>query len=106
MKIANTKHLILDKETEIQKLKKELEISKNVIWKEPFYFVELPEAQDGPYCQKCYDSKKLLIRVQSPNKNGFWICNKCGNNYRDETYKSDTVSTTVPIIGSARMRGY
>jgi ribosomal protein L37AE/L43A len=101
MEIANAKEVILEKESEFRKFKKQIEIDSHVFWEDPYYFQkDNRDKKDGPYCQKCYDSQKMLIRLQSPNKNGFWECKECESTYQDKEFNSDT-----PIITSSRRGG-
>lgn len=38
---------------------------RSLIWEPPFYYIEANGKRDGPFCQKCYDEKDKLIRLQS-----------------------------------------
>jgi len=42
---------------------------------------------EKPYCQKCFDDNKKLIRLQE-RKNGHWYCLVCKNGVIDSSYKS------------------
>ncbi len=87
IEVADFKELLFLKNDEIKELKNSIEVKKKVVWKEPYYFVVEDDDQDGPYCQRCYDVETSLVRLQSPNKNGYWNCTECGKDFRDSTYK-------------------
>lgn len=90
IEIANIREAISDKETEINALKQKLEIKENIVWEKPYYFVVTNDNKDGPYCQKCYDSKQLLIRLQG--EDGWWQCHECTSTYTDDTYDNSPVN--------------
>lgn len=77
---------IAEKDSEIKQLKTELETRENMIWEPPYYFLKNKEGKDGPYCQKCYDSNRKLIRLQLPGSKGLWVCNECDSRYKDSNY--------------------
>ena len=88
MEMANIKEMVLEKETKIQELEKQINTTKSVIWEQPYYFCVLESGEkDGPFCQNCYDSTKELIRLQSPQGRGLWVCGTCKNSYKDSSYK-------------------
>ena len=97
IEIANIKELVLEKETEIQKLNAQLKTKENVIWENPYYFRQLSSGQkDGPFCQRCYDSENKLIRLHSPNNNGFWQCKECKNDFKDSSAKRIQPRHSIP----------
>lgn len=90
IEIANIREVVIEKDEEIKKLKQKLVMNGKVIWQEPYYFVEEENGdKDGPFCQKCYDAGKTLIRLQSPTKNGYWECKECKSYFQDENYKAN-----------------
>mgnify|MGYP001201708196 CR=1 FL=1 len=91
IEIANIKEMVLEKEAQIQVLQKKLETESDIKWEDPYYF-RLSDSgeKDGPFCQKCYDSEKVLIRLQSPGKNGFWQCKACNSDFKDSSYRSES----------------
>ncbi|MCI5158468.1 MAG: hypothetical protein D3906_08510 [Candidatus Electrothrix sp. AUS1_2] len=86
IEIANIKEAVIEKDEEITRLKGVIEISDKLVWKEPYYFLIDDNHEDGPYCQRCYDTDKQLIRLQSIEK-GKWECKGCKNIYKDSNYK-------------------
>ncbi|MCI5122142.1 MAG: hypothetical protein D3908_13320 [Candidatus Electrothrix sp. AUS4] len=98
---------ILSKKRTIEKLKnqlkKQINSEEDMVYEDPYYFRKSKTgAKDGPYCQKCFDSKKKFIRLQSPNKNGNWICKECESNYQDGSY-DPSKDSFIPIpVGHRR----
>jgi hypothetical protein len=81
-------------EEEIQNLKAQLKINKDLIWESPYYWLPKDDgAKDGPYCQKCWDDDKKLIRLQKKIK-GSWNCDKCKNHFTDSDYSPQHYRTS------------
>lgn len=98
IEIASFREVISEKEAEIRRLQAQIDKKGQTIWEAPYYFVlNENDEKDGPYCQRCYDSNKKLIRLQSPGKNGYWQCNECKSDYKDSTYKE-----TIGVVSSRR----
>jgi len=70
----------------IKALEEEKKISEKMVFESPFYWLKDGEKKDGPYCQKCFDDNKKLIRLQD-HKNGHWYCLVCKNGVNDSSYK-------------------
>jgi hypothetical protein len=75
----------LKSKEKIKFLEKEKEINEKIVFESPFYWLKDDEKKDGPYCQKCYDDNKKLIRLQDL-KNGAWECLACKNIVADSSY--------------------
>lgn len=101
LKLADTKMMIVDLKEENARLKSQLLESNNIdknqipIYEKPYYFFIINDIKEGPYCQKCYDSVKKLMRLQEPGRKGFWSCNECKYTYKDSSYKSHTGPISV-----------
>lgn len=77
---------------ELKELVKELEESVrkkgNTIFENDAYWIVDGENKDGPFCQQCFDSDGILIRLhkaqfQRPSDNQWskgGLCRKCGAN--------------------------
>lgn len=71
----------------IKELKEEKKINKKIVFESPFYWLKDGEEKDGPYCQKCYDDNKKLIRLQDL-KNGYWECLVCKSGVADPSLRN------------------
>ena len=63
-----------------------------VTYRKPSYYVSKDGAESGPYCQRCYDSDKKLIRLQQDDGNDQWDCLVCDKTYWGPNYVTPTVS--------------
>jgi hypothetical protein len=61
------------------------ENNEKLKWEKPFYWRIDDEKKDGPFCQKCYDSNKKLIRLQEGG-NDVWRCFSCKSTFRGPRY--------------------
>ncbi len=91
IEIANIREAVSEKETQINELNKKLEVKENIVWQEPYYFIVENGNKDGPYCQKCYDSKNLLIRLQGDE--GWWECLECKSTVTDDDYDNRPINS-------------
>lgn len=97
IQITDIKEALLEKESEIRTLGEKLKIRESIKWEAPYYWLILPDGKDGPYCQHCYDKNQELLRLQGYN-NGYWDCKSCKSDYRDKTFDS------LPMISSVSHR--
>lgn len=54
---------ISDLEVEIKELKEKLRIKENLIYENNAYWINVEGKKDGPFCPRCWDKDKALIRV-------------------------------------------
>ncbi len=74
--------------TKNKELNEKLKIKGKIKYKDPFYWLENHDIEDGPFCSACWDSKKELSRIPSYNKGNWKIeCPVCHNKYEDPNYK-------------------
>ncbi len=90
IEIANIREAVSEKEAQIKQLKQILDLKENIVWQKPYYFVVEGDKKDGPYCQKCYDSKQQLIHLQG--EEGWWQCHECQSTVTDDDYDDSPVS--------------
>jgi len=95
IEIANIREIISEKDVEISSLTQKLDVKDNIKWEKPYYFIISNGEKDGPYCQKCYDSKKSLIRLQGDGE-GWWQCHECDSTYTDDSFDSGASSYMAP----------
>jgi hypothetical protein len=86
VEIADIKTLIIDKNHEIVELREKLTTKDSLLYKAPYYFLKNGDKEDGPYCQKCYDSENIMIRLQATGSPGYWKCFNCQSCFEDENY--------------------
>lgn len=98
MQMAEIQELLIQSNIEKKELENKLNKKEKIIYKKPYYFkINEDNSQDGPYCQKCYDSNEKLIRLQG-GSNDYWNCRECKSKYEGKDYKR-------PQIRSIRSRG-
>lgn len=82
--LVGIKEQLIEKDNTINELKQQLSLKESIIFEEPFYWKKLEgDAKDGPYCPKCYDVDKKLIRLINKNSStaGSHQCYECKNWY-------------------------
>lgn len=84
--ISDIKTELISKNEKIQELENQIKIQNELEFEQPYYWKVTDGKQEGPYCQKCYDDNKKLIRLQD-EKFGSWHCMVCSSYYRDKNYK-------------------
>jgi len=57
-------------------LKKDLEISKKLMHERDAYWISEDGKKDGPFCTRCWDAEKKLVRL---HKTGNPVYSKCPN---------------------------
>jgi len=75
----------LELKSKIKELEEKLAKKEEVVWEQPFYWVNKGDLKDGPFCQKCYDSEDKLIRLQTM-ESGAWRCNSCDTLFFEDSY--------------------
>jgi len=86
IEIAEVEQTLIDKDSELRKLRDQLEIKGKTLWDPPYYWVIDNDKKEGPYCQQCYDKNRDLIRLQNISR-GVWQCLTCEHTYTDSTYR-------------------
>lgn len=67
-------------EDENKKLNKKLETKEKVFYKNNAYWIKIEkERDDGPFCSRCYDKDKNLIRMQPLGNPAYSRCPECQN---------------------------
>ena len=86
--ISDIKLELIAKNEQISELENQIKIQNELEFEQPYYCRVVRKDKDGPYCQKCYDDTKKLIRLQD-EKNGTWRCLVCSSYFRDKNYKEE-----------------
>ncbi len=68
---------IIALETDNKKLKNKLEISAELVYKNNAYWKQ----DDGPFCIRCWDKNKDLIRLKTYQGSSGAHCPECNNSY-------------------------
>jgi len=63
----------------ITQLKSQQDVSDSLTYDGDVYWKESKEGRDGPFCPRCYDTKKLLVRIQEDGRG--WWCKECSDHY-------------------------
>lgn len=87
--ISDIKLELISKNEKIKELENQIKIEKELKFEPPYYWKINNDEKEGPYCQKCFDYTKKLIRLQD-EKNGTWRCLVCSSYFRDKNYKEES----------------
>jgi len=71
--------------TKVSELEEKLYIKENIDFRNGVYWLKEGDEENGPFCQKCYDSDGKLIRLQDQGHSGQWYCKTCGEDYYPDT---------------------
>lgn len=85
MELADVQSILIEKDQSITELRNLLNTKESVVWSNPYYYVDLGQERDGPFCQLCYDRDQKLIRLQGGGAKS-WNCLSCKGLYRDSNY--------------------
>lgn len=85
---------ILSLRTELQDLQEKQTKQEKLIFREPFYFMIEGDAEEGPFCQRCYDADNNMMRlIHKPNHIGSHHCPECNTSYgKRKPSKAVTIS--------------
>lgn len=85
IEIAGIQSELMKKDDIISSLNEQLTIKQKVVWDKPYYWLVDDSDRDGPFCQRCYDVERRLVRLQGSGKNG-WGCRSCKSSFTDADY--------------------
>ena len=87
METAEIKSLVIEKDEKIQSLENQLKLKNDLKYEAPYYWmINSNEEREGPFCQKCYDANKKLIRLQMFGSNDRWKYSYCRNVFNGKDY--------------------
>ena len=98
METAEIKSSMIEKDEEILQLKKQLQLKNDLVYDTAYYWLKTDNDNDGPFCQKCYDVDKQLIRLQKIGKNDLWNCHNCSGTFTGKDYRVPSATTAFQII--------
>jgi hypothetical protein len=64
----------------VRALEDELRLKQQLKFEKSIYWLIDGQAKDGPFCQRCYDVEKNLVRLQDYGLSG-WHCVECDHTY-------------------------
>lgn len=76
-----------DLREKIKQVEEELRIKGQIRWKSPYNFLDAEDGEEGPYCQRCYDVERKLVRLLELHAKGFWTCHSCDKDVMDDRYQ-------------------
>jgi|SRR3989344_6803626 len=76
-KMLEMQNKINELQTENIDLKNKLEIQKKLTYRNNAYWTQ--DENQGPFCSRCWDSEKKLIRMQPRNTPEYFDCPNCPN---------------------------
>lgn len=82
LRVQEENYALKDK---IKQLEEKIEEKGKIIYEKPSYWAVDGENKDGPFCQKCYDADRKLIRLQG-GKRDVWSCHQCKSTYYGPNY--------------------
>jgi hypothetical protein len=91
LSLREKNHELQDK---VQELKTLLEQKGKLHWDGVIYWLEDEKnnKKEGPFCQRCYDTEQILVRLQQAEVSSrYWICLECKSNYFPSTYREGNI---------------
>lgn len=88
VELAQVQETIVQKDRMIRELNDQLAFKANMKFDAPYYWnVAEGGDRDGPFCQPCWDEKKLAVRLYGgASDDGHWVCKVCNKQFRDSSY--------------------
>lgn len=80
MSMADLRGELQDKDQKIKDLTEQLNTKNNIIFKNNMYYIANGTQEDGPFCTKCYDVKRLTVRLYETTPEEFQ-CRECNSWY-------------------------
>lgn len=77
-KLLEMQKITNELQAENRNLKDKLEIKESIIYENNTYWVIRDNNKDGPYCSRCWDVDKNLVRIKRGiNNSAFHTCPEC-----------------------------
>jgi hypothetical protein len=86
IEIASIQESLNLKDGQIRELEQALNIQRNLQYEEPSYWLREGDKREGPYCQRCYDKDRKLVRLQG-YETGIFDCKVCNTNYSTREFR-------------------
>lgn len=91
LKIAEIQELLVEKDKKIKELQYALTQHEKMVWRDPVYYMQIEDGEEGPFCPQCYDSERKVIRLQTYEKN-CWHCETCGKTFYSQSYSPSSLT--------------
>ena len=85
---------IADLEDENKELKEKLKVKDNLIYENNAYWIIKKDKKGGPFCSRCWDKNKDLIRIHPKLNPAYSMCPECKN---DVQITKDNPSNHMPV---------
>jgi hypothetical protein len=84
--VLNAKEELLKLREENNELTRAAEEQRNIVFRDGVYWLQYQEDEndlDGPFCQRCRDADRKMVRLQKnrTGSDGKWNCYGCGRFY-------------------------
>lgn len=86
IELARVQDTIEEQARTIRELQEKQAFAGNMKFEVPYYWNLDSGKRDGPYCQPCWDEKRLAARLYSLG-NGSWTCKVCNKGFRDGSHR-------------------
>lgn len=82
---------IADLEEENKDLKEKVKTKENLVYENNAYWKKEGDDKDGPFCSRCWDKNKDLVRIHPMGNPAYSQCPECKNSVQiDPNYDSRT----------------
>lgn len=86
---------LFELKNQLHAFREEQTTKEKLVFREPFYFLIEGGAEDGPFCQRCYDANNSMMRlIHKLTYTGSHHCPECNTSYGER--KQSSVAFSVP----------
>ena len=85
LELAQLQEVMLGKDRRIQELEESLNLKEKLTWRDPVYYLETKDSEEGPFCPQCYDNNQKVIRLQTFEE-GHWHCMTCDKDFFSQSF--------------------
>jgi len=100
-KLLEMQNRITELESENKECEEKLKIKENLIYENNAYWINKEGKKEGPFCSRCWDKNKDLIRLQPTANPSSSRCPECKN-----SFKTGPENYTPPLIGRGDLGHY
>jgi len=92
---------IADLESKNRECEEKLKIKENLIYENNAYWINIEGKKDGPFCSRCWDKDKYLIRMHPTANPASNRCPECKN-----IFKTGHEDYMPPMINQGNLEPY